>query len=295
MAGKILVSGAPGTVGTELVRLLADKGVEPRVLVHHVERSGEVSHPGVEVFEGDLTDAAGMRRALRGVETFFLASSASDGQVAVQAAAIDAAAEAGVGRLVKLSSSGAASGSPVPFFDWHGQTEERLRRSGVRWTLIQPYLYMQTLLMNVPTILARGAIFNCGDGGRIPFVDARDVAAAAAAVLTSDGHDRAVYELTGPASLTWPEVATSIGALLGRPVEYVPIPAEAMAAALSEAGMPAWLVNSLVALMEYYKGYAGEVTNKVNSLTGRPARSLADFLRDYAPAFEQGQRAQVDA
>ncbi|HEX6348636.1 MAG TPA: NAD(P)H-binding protein [Candidatus Dormibacteraeota bacterium] len=293
MAGKILVSGAPGKVGTELVRLLANRGVQLRVLVHHVERSGEVSHPGVEVVEGDLTDAAGMRGALRGVETLFLASSASDGQVAVQAAAIEAAVEAGVGRVVKLSAYGAAEGSSVPFLDWHGQTEETLRRSGARWTLIRPYLYMQTLLMNVPTIQAQAAIFNCGDGSRIPFIDARDVAECAAAVLTSDGHDGAVYELSGPASLTWPEVAASIGAMLGRSVRYVPVTADAMATALSESGMPAWLVNSLVALMKFHKRDGGRVTRTVDTLTGRPARALAVFLRDYAPAFESGQPARA--
>ncbi len=293
MAGKILVSGAPGTVGTELVRLLANQGLEPRVLVHHIERSGEVSHPGVEIVEGDLSDVTRMRRALRDVETFFLASSASDSQVAVQASAIEAAAAAGVGRIVKLSSYGAARGSSVPFFDWHGDTEDTLRRSGARWTLIRPHLYMQTLLMNVPTIQAEGAIFNCGDGSRIPFVDARDVAASAAAVLTSDGHDGAVYELSGPASLTWTEVAASIGYLLGRSVRYVPIPPEAMAAALSEAGTPAWLVTSLVALMQFYASSTGQVTRTVDALSGRPARSLEGFLRDYAPAFEHAQSARV--
>jgi uncharacterized protein YbjT (DUF2867 family) len=293
MAGKILVSGAPGAVGTELVRLLANRGVDLRVLVHHLERSGEITHPGIEIMEGDLADPAGMRRALCGVETFFLASSASDGQVAVQAAAIEAAATAGVGRLVKLSSYGATPGSSVPFFDWHGQTEATLRASRLRWTLIRPYLYMQTLLMNIPTIQAQGAIFNCGDGASIPVIDARDVAACAAAVLMTEGHDGAVYELTGPASLTWPDVAASIGAMLGRPVRYVPIPPEVMAAGLADAGMPTWLVSSLVALMEYHQSDGGLVTKTVEALTGHEPLALADFLHDYAHAFEVGQTART--
>lgn len=291
MSRKILVSGAPGTVGTELVRLLSQKGVEVRALVHHIEKSGEVSLPGVEIVEGDLTDRASMSRALKGIDTFFLASSASDTQVAVQAAAIEAAKKAGTGRIVKLSAYGADKNSPVPFFEWHGETEATLGEAGIAYTLIQPFLYMQTLLMNIPTILGKGAIFNCGGGGHIPVVDARDAAAVAAAVLTSSGHDGAVYELTGPASLTWPEMAASISALLGRPVQYIPIPPEAMAEALTEAGMPAWLVRSLVALMQFHQKDPGTVTKTVEVLTGNAARPFAEFLSDYAPAFNAEQPA----
>lgn len=282
MARKILVSGAPGKVGTELVRLLALGDREVRVLVHHVERSGEVSHPGVEIVEGDLTDRADMHRALRDVETFFLASSANDRQGAVETAAIEAAVSAGVERIVKLSAYGAAAGSPVPFFDWHGQAEETLLHSGVPWTLIRPYLYMQTLLQNIPNIQAQGAILNCGEGGVIPFVDARDVAAAAWIVLTTPGHDGTTYELTGPEALSWPEVAIAFGESLGRPVGYVAISASAMAAALSAAGMPGWLVDSLVGLMQFHQTDPGHVTNTLSALTGRQPRKLSEFLRDYA-------------
>src|SRR5215470_15510202 len=106
MSKRILITGAPGHVGTELVRLAAQRGLQPRVLVHHIERSGEVSHPGVEIVEGDLADAGSMAMALRGIDTLFLASSASPDQVRVQNAAIGYAVDAGVTRIVKLSAYG---------------------------------------------------------------------------------------------------------------------------------------------------------------------------------------------
>jgi uncharacterized protein YbjT (DUF2867 family) len=282
---KILVTGAPGKVGTELVRLLATEPVEVRVLVHHIERSGEVSQPGVEIIEGDLADGARMQLALKDVDTLFLSSSASEHEVAVQTAGIRSAVAAGVDRIVNLSAYGAEAGSPVPFFDWHGQTEDNVRDAGVRWTLLRPYLYMQTLLQNVPSIHAQGAIFNCGEGGRIPFVDARDVAAAATKVLTSEGHDNMAYELTGPEALTWPDVADAFSVALDREVRYVPVPPEAMASALTDAGMPGWLVKGLVALIQFHRTDPGLVTGVLNALGVNQPRTLAGFLTDYAAAI----------
>jgi uncharacterized protein YbjT (DUF2867 family) len=293
MANRILVTGAPGTVGTELVRLVADRGLDARVMVHHIERSGEVAHPGLEIVEGDLADVGSMSRALSGVDTLFLCSSAAPNQAEVQNGAIRTAVNAGVRRIVKISAYGADPRSNVPFFAWHGQTEEALKESGVSWTLIQPYLYMQPLLQNVPSILGQGAIFNCGDGSHIPFVDARDVAAAALGILTSSGHDGEVYTLTGPASLTWPDIAAAIGEQIGSPVAYVPVPPDGMAGALTAAGMPDWLIRSLVALMQFHQGDAGKTTNDVKKLSGRDPRPLKEFLANYAQAFESALPANT--
>ena len=285
MSDRILVTGAPGTVGTDLVRLTAQRGLKPRVLVHRIERSGEVSYPDVEIVEGDLADASSMARALRGIDTVFLASSATPQLMATQDAAIGFARRAGVSRIVKLSAYGADPMSSVPFFCWHGATENVLRASGVRWTLIRPYMYMQTLLLNVPSIQRDGAIFNCGAGSRIPFVDGRDVAAVCLEVLLTDRHDRATYTVTGPQALTWPDVADAVSAVISRPVRYVPVSPEGMAKALTAAGMQDWLVASLVALMKFHQSDAGTTTDAIAQLSGHEPRPLADFLIDYASAF----------
>ncbi|MEP7105062.1 MAG: NAD(P)H-binding protein [Chloroflexota bacterium] len=293
MSSKILVTGAPGNVGTELVRLLAERGADVRVLAHHIERSGEVSHPGVEIIEGDLSDGATMSAALDGVDTFYLSSAARADLAFVQNAAIDTAAASGVRRIVKLSAYGVGRGAAVPFFTWHTEVEDKLRASGKPWTMLRPHLYMQTVLQNLPTIQAQGAIFNSGATSQIPMIDARDAAAAAAAVLLSDGHDGAVYELSGPALLPWAEVASTIGSVLGRQVTYMPVPAEGMAVALTGAGLPEWLVRSLVGLHAFYNADRAPVADTVAVLSGKAPRSLAEFVRNYAGAFSEpaGSRA----
>ncbi len=145
---------------------------------------------------------------------------------------------------------------------------------------------MQNLLGLAAGIQEQGAFFLPAGDGAVSHVDARDVAAVAAHVLTSEGHAGATYTVTGPEALTYQQVAERIGAALGKPVRYVDVPGEAARSAMVEAGMPAWVADGLVALNGVYKsGAAAQVTDEVRKATGRSPRTLPDFLADHLGAF----------
>src|SRR4051794_29882056 len=139
----ILVTGASGRAGSEIVRALAARGVAVRAFVRDPGRAAFAD--GVQPVVGDLDDAASVRAALDGVEAVVLSGPDDPRRVAREAALIDAAVAVGVRRMVKLSALGAAPGSPVPFWDWHGRVEEHLRAAGSSWTILRPSFYMTNL------------------------------------------------------------------------------------------------------------------------------------------------------
>ena len=128
----ILVTGATGTAGSEVVRALIERGRAVRVLARDPVRARDLFGPAVEVVSGDFDDALSVRAALVGAEQLFLSCADDPRRVAWESAAIDAAAASGVRRIVKLSSIGAEPGSPVAFWDWHGRVERHLRESAGR-------------------------------------------------------------------------------------------------------------------------------------------------------------------
>ena len=127
---KVLVTGATGNVGSQVIRELKARGEDVRAFVRDAGKASGMFGDGVELVSGDFSDAASVRRAVEGVEGVFLACSNDPRQVEYETGVIDAAREAGVRRIVKLSALGAEVGSSVAFWDWHGRIEEHLRASG---------------------------------------------------------------------------------------------------------------------------------------------------------------------
>jgi uncharacterized protein YbjT (DUF2867 family) len=129
-------------------------------------------------------------------------------------------------------------------------------------------------------------MYTAAGEGRVSGIDTRDVAAAAVAVLTGEGHEGRTYTLTGPEAFTFGEAAAAIGEVTGRPVTRVDIPPEALAAGMAQAGAPDWLAEDVAALQqEYADGVGAAVTDDVRELTGRAPRTLRDFVREHADAF----------
>jgi uncharacterized protein YbjT (DUF2867 family) len=187
---------------------------------------------------------------------------------------------------VKLSALDARIGSPVAFADAHGRIERHLRTSGVPHVLLRPTFAMTNLLAAADGIRQAGAIFLPGSGAKIAMIDPRDVAAVAAVALTTDGHDGSAYELTGPAAVTFDDVAAQLSSLLHRRVGFVPVPDEAALAQLVGAGAPQWYAANVVAQFGLLRaGTQADVRDVVRVLTGREPRSLAQFLSEHAEAF----------
>jgi uncharacterized protein YbjT (DUF2867 family) len=155
---------------------------------------------------------------------------------------------------------------------------------------VRPNLFLQNIPEStIPSVDASGTFYADAGDARISMVDTRDVAAVFAVVLTEPGHANAHYDVTGPEALSYADVAVKLTAAMGRQISYVAVPDEAVRQALLGAGLNAWFTDALIGLYQDYRrsgtdGYAARVTDTVQRLTRRPARSLDDLLREIAPA-----------
>jgi uncharacterized protein YbjT (DUF2867 family) len=261
--------------------------VKARVLARNSDKSTELSAQGMDVVPGDFEDRESLKRALGGVDTAFLLAPFVPNMLDLQLAFIEAAKEAGVRRIVKLSAMGTAPDAPVAFLRWHATAEQALRESGLAYTALQPNGFMQNLLGMAPLISTQGIIPAPAGDSRISHIDVRDIAASAVAVLTQPGHDGKTYVLSGPAAVTYEEIAADVSEAIGKKVTYVPITPEQFLDGLTSTGVPQWMASGLGELYALYRTGAGAtVTNEVEALAGRPAIPFAQFARDYAGAFK---------
>lgn len=282
----ILVTGATGMTGGELVRQLAAASVPVRAFVRDAAKAAPLRLAGVEVFVGDLRQPETFAAALTGADRLFLLTPAEPHQVEQQGRAVDAAQRAGVRHVVKLSALGAALDSPVSLGRWHAQTERQIEQSGMAWTHLRPHFFMQNTLGFAPSIIATGRFYAPLRDGRIGLVDVRDVAAVAARVLTTAGHEGKAYDITGPEALSFHDLAARIAAAAGRPVTYVDVPPGEAEKTMIAAGMPAWMADALVGLYGIFAaGHASATTQVVEEITGAPARTFTAFVQEHAHVF----------
>jgi uncharacterized protein YbjT (DUF2867 family) len=254
-----------------------------------MRRNGAASRLGptsAEVVHADFDDAGSIRAALHGVRAAYLVTPSSPEAEGQQVRFAELAAEAGVEQLVKLSQFAAAEDPPVRFLRYRAAAEWHIRELGIDHTFLRPNLFFQGFLSFAALIAKEGRFFAPVGDARVSSVDARDIAAVAAACLTEPGHLGKTYTVTGPEAITHAEIGGAIAGATGREVAFAEIPPEAFAAALRGTGMPGWRVEGLV---EDYahdaRGEASEVFPTVRSLTGREPRGVATFARDHAGTF----------
>src|SRR5919204_1354180 len=199
----IVVTGATGNTGSEVVRALTARGGRVRAFVRDPGKARQKFGEHVELAIGDFADPRSVRAAFEGADALLLSCADDPRRVSWETAAIDAAVAAGVRRVVKLSAAAAEPGSPVAFWDWHGQVEQHLRASGAGWVILRSGWYMSNLLAAASRVAAEGRLYAPAGEARIAMIDPRDVGAAAAAGLSSPGHEGATYLLTGPRAITY--------------------------------------------------------------------------------------------
>ena len=282
----ILVAGATGHVGSELVRLLAEAGTPTRALIHSPDKAAPIERLGLETALGDFEQPDTLEAAMAGCDHLFLLSPPNPRQPEQEQNVIDAAKRAGVEHVVKQSVPGADPDAPLAFGRWHAQIEQYLVQSGLAHTLLRPNYFMQNFLMSAQSVAEQGVLYGMTGEGRISYTDTRDIAAVAAQVLTSPGHQGNSYMLTGPQALSAAEVAERLSAATGRQVRYVDVGPDAFRQALADAGLPGWLVDPLVEGNTLLAAGAGAtVTDEVARVTGRPPRTFAQFAADHRVAF----------
>jgi len=290
----ILVTGATGLNGSELVRRLSAKGIPSRALVRNPAKAQPLaSLPHVEVVEGDMARPDSLTAAFRGVERAMLISSSDPTMLEVQSSFIDAARKAGVKHVVKLSGIIPELDSPFRFARMHAEIEKRLEASGMAYTHLRAGEFMPSYFRQVPSIIARGVLALPMGEARIASIDIGDIAEVAIAVLTSSGHEGKTYPLTGPEALSMAEVAEKLSAATGKTIRYADIPPEEARQARLAAGFPPYLAEGLDELFaERRKGKESRVWPTIEEVFGWKPTSFDEFANRNAAIFRGEQPAQ---
>jgi uncharacterized protein YbjT (DUF2867 family) len=192
----------------------------------------------------------------------------------------------GVKHIVLNSALGAGDYSKS-FPSWHGKVEDNLKTTRISFTILRPNSFHQNVVTYfAPTIRTQGVFYSSMGNARTSYLDVRDIAAVAVKALAGGEHSGKTYELNGPEALTYADVAEKISKHAGRPVQYVDIPAEAQRKAMLDQGMPAWQVDALLELQQYYtSGNGGTVDQLLPKLLGRAPITMDSFLREFAADF----------
>jgi uncharacterized protein YbjT (DUF2867 family) len=276
----ILVCGATGQVGAAVCQQLDAMGVAWVGLSRKASLDPRFR-------QADFADSASLPPVLAGIDTVFLACSDDPHQDALEINMVNACRAHGVRHVVKLSAQSAGLQPPVSFGRLHAKAEQALRDSGMAWTFLRPVFFTQSLLFFADSIKS-GKLIAATGKGKVAWVDVRDVAEAAAAVLTNPRpHASKVYTLTGGTTHSFAEVTEMLSAITGKPVKHISPPAWFAKLVLPLAsGMPRWQSNMAVELMAAISRGAQEtVSSDAPRFLKQAPRSVAAFVQESRSAF----------
>jgi len=281
----ILVTGATGTIGSEVVRQLAARGEKVRALTRDPARAQVPAE--VEVARGDYREPLSVQAALAGVTALFAVAVLGPDDAEQDAELIARAREAGVRRVVKLSAIGAGDPAVGPASNWHLGGEQALRGSELEWTVLRPSSFASNTLSWAEAIRTGRPVPNMTGSGTQGVVDPRDVSEVAVEALLASGHTGRTYTLTGPELLTTADQAATLASVLGRPVTTVDVPPDTLREQLLRSGMSEVYAEGVLGGTAYVrKGGNAVVTEDVRQVLGREPRTYARWARDHTEAFE---------
>jgi NAD(P)H dehydrogenase (quinone) len=288
MSRNVLVTGATGTNGNQLAtRLAARDDLAVRAFVRDPAKAADLAAAGVDLATGTFEDGAAVRAAVEGIDVMVLITAPNPDANVQAGIAIDAAKAAGVDKIVRLSAIKAAVDGPTDNTRLHGQTDKAIIASGLTYVILRPHYFMQNLFTSADSIAGDGKFYLGMGAGRLGMIDARDIVDCMEMAVVSDDFDDQIVDLTGPESIDFGAAAATLSAALGRPVDYVAVPPEAVAAAIRDMGLGDWMADVLRDYSQAYSENWGDfTTGEVARMTGHPARSFADFAREVlAPAL----------
>ncbi|MFI6043337.1 SDR family oxidoreductase [Nocardia sp. NPDC051321] len=278
---KVLVIGATGHVGGQVVSQLAAGGTAVRALARKPEAAAFPA--GVEVAPGDLTAPETLIPALDGVDAVYLTWPMLSADKAIQVVEVIAAHAR---RLVLLSSGAVRDDleeQSNPIGKAHAAVEKPIRESGLEWTFLRPYGFATNTLEWAPQIRAGNVVRGAYGAASMTLLHEADIAAVAVRALTTDAHIGARYELTGPAPLSRIEQVAAIGAALGRPLVWEELTREQARQQMDwlPAEFADFVLDGLAAMVDT----PGQPTSTVQEVTGSPARGYAQWAADHAADF----------
>jgi NAD(P)H dehydrogenase (quinone) len=279
----LAITGATGAVGGRIASRLTQLGYGQKLIVREVGRAPDL--PQTEIAEASYQDPRALRHALAGTRTLFMVSAGEAfDRVQQHIAAVDAAVEVGVERIVYLSFVGAAPEATFTFARDHWHTEEHVRSTGVSHTFLRDNMYLDYF----PALAGTdGVIRGPAGDGQIGAVARDDIAEVAVAVLLGDGHDGRTYDVTGPEAVTLHQAAEDLTRVIGRSITYHAETLEEAYASRASYGAPGWEVEGWVS--SYAAIATGEmnvVSDTVFELTGHTPITLTDFLRRYPESYK---------
>ena len=278
----ILVTGATGNIGKQLVPLLLELGQPVRVLIRDERRVAHLD-TCVERAVGDLDKPETLVPAVKDIERIFLVTYETRQDINV----LESAKRSGVRHIVKLSTLEATDHKTL-VGKWHYEREELIRASGLDCTFLRPGMFMSNSIeWWAETIKTQGSVFfPGGKKGKVAPVDPRDVAKVAALALTQPGHNGQAYELTGPELFTMGEMVEVISRVLGKPIQYRDIPPIAAKLFMLKTGMDKTLVNALMEMLTMLRRNEGAIlTDTVQRLTGDQPGTFEAWCREHMEAF----------
>jgi uncharacterized protein YbjT (DUF2867 family) len=287
IAGLVLITGATGRVGSALLDRLSDADVDLRVLSHDESKAQSLRNRGVEVIQGDFLTPETLGPALDQVTAVFLATPIHPEQITQATNVIEAARNSGTApRIVRLSVHQASHQAPTRNSRQHAVIEDALASSGLPYTVLRPQSFMQNTLMAASTVATQGKIYQPMKDGRLGMIDARDIGAVAARVLTEEGHDGQIYTLTGPAAISFHDVARILSGILGREVSYLSVSLDKAKETMLARGLSEWLADTLTEYANAHSaGYSDWTTDDVERLTDHRATPYQQFAKDFAMVF----------
>lgn len=283
MTNPILVTGATGNVGSQVVQQLITAGITPRVAVRSVKKADALKQ-AVELVEMDFDKPETVQPAFEGVDKVFLVSPFIPNMVELTATLVEAAKQANLKQIVRLS---ALAQPEITLSKWHGEVEKMIEDSGIPFTFLRPNGFMQNFVNSMAdSIKTQNAFYMPIGDAKVSLVDTRDLAAVAVAALTNTGYE-GTYIITGPEALSNQQIAEIFSQVLGRKINYVDVPENAARQGMQSAGMPDLIVDTLLELYASYKaGQASTLSPAVEQVTGKQPISFEQFARDYAEAFQ---------
>jgi uncharacterized protein YbjT (DUF2867 family) len=299
----ILVTGATGTVGSEVVKQLVSSISSPsssdqsiiRTAIHSQNNTDKLRQYGeaVEIVSMDYNKPETIAAALNSVCKIFLLTLPSLNMTGISSKVISEAKKNGVQHIVKLSVFGADAEPGIVIGRLHRQEEKMIEESGITYTFLRSSAFMQNFVNYYGyNIKAQNAIYLPAGEGKVSFVDARDVGAVAAKLLLSENnngitqHENKAYLVTGPEALSYSQVTEIISEEIGKKISYIDTEEEDARKAMESMGIEDWLIDAI--LEEFYNtkvGNRSKTTNTVEQIIGRKPISFAQFVRDYANYF----------
>lgn len=296
----ILVTGATGTVGSEVVKQLAaissSSGYNVRAAVHSNNKSvklRQLDSEGVEIVDLDYTKQETVAHALNNVDKIFLQTLPTPNVADICSNIINEAKKNGVKYVVKLSAMGADSEPRSTILRLHGEEEKIIEDSGIPYTFLRPPAYMQNFVTQFGhTIKTQNAFYVPAGDAMMSFIDSRDIGAITAGILTRNNsgsslqHKDKAYDITGPDAISYGQAADILSSEAGKKISYVNITEEDARKGMKQIGMSDWFIDIMMELFRIIRaGYGSETTTVVEDITGRKPISFAQFAKDYAKVF----------